>query len=116
MYSNGITSSDLTEGCDDMGIVDMTSMIQTFEDSATIISGLDLVISCDTALVHLAGAMGVPCWVLLPYIPDWRWSLNSEKTGWYDSLTLFRQEERGNWTSVIEKVKERLHENILQSK
>lgn len=108
MYRHGVTNVDLTEGCDDFRIVDMTNMIQTFEDSATIISGLDLVISCDTALVHLAGAMGIPCWALIPYSPDWRWGLEGETTHWYDSVRLFRQNQRDDWEGVIQKVKEAL--------
>jgi len=112
VYSNGISNVDLTEGCDDMRIVDMTNMIQTFEDSATIIDDLDLIISCDTALVHLAGAMGIPCWALIPYNPDWRWGLEDSKTCWYNTVTLIRQKERGNWESAFEEVKDRLNKNL----
>lgn len=111
-YVNTLSNLDLTEDCDDIRIVDMTNMIQTFDDSATIISGLDLVISCDTALVHLAGAMGVPCWALIPYSPDWRWGIEGDKTNWYESLTLIRQKDRGDWTGVFEEVKDRLNKNF----
>jgi tetratricopeptide (TPR) repeat protein len=116
MYRNGITNIDLTEGCDDLKIVDMTNMIQTFDDTATIISGLDLIISCDTALVHLAGAMNVPCWVLISRTLDWRWGLEGSSTHWYDSLKLFRQSKRDDWASVIEEVKGELSEIVLQNK
>lgn len=116
MYRNGITNVDLTEGCNDLKIVDMSNMIQTFEDSATIISGLDLIISCDTALVHLAGAMNVPCWALIPRSPDWRWGIEGSTAYWYDSVKLFRQNKRGDWISVIEEVKGKLYEVILQNK
>lgn len=108
IYASGKKIIDYSEGCEDMRVVDMTPMIQTFEDSATIISGLDLIISVDTALVHLAGAMNVPCWVLVPFNPDWRWCIEGDKTAWYESLELFRQPKPGDWGSVFNQVKERL--------
>lgn len=113
MYKNGFKAVDLTQDCNDLKIVDMTEMIKTFEDSANIISGLDLIISCDTALIHLAGAMGIPCWVLIPYAPDWRWCSEGETTPWYDSVRLFRQKERHNWQQPIEEIK---NEILLQNK
>lgn len=112
MYNYGPTNVDLTEGCDDMRIVDMTNMIQSFEDTATIIDDLDLIICCDTALVHLAGAMGIPCWALIPYNPDWRWGLEGDTTHWYDSVRLIRQQKRGDWEGVMEDVKSRLNHNL----
>ena len=110
---------DLTEECDDMNLVDMTNMIQTLEDTCTILAGVDLVITCDTALVHIAGAMGVPCWVILPYNPDWRWQKEGETTLWYDSVRLFRQPKRGDWASVFAEVQKELEtyaEDVLQDK
>lgn len=121
VYNKGLAKVvDYAEECQGLNMMDLTHVIQDFEDTATVLAGLDLVISCDTAVIHLAGAMGVPCWVLLPYNPDWRWGLDGEKTIWYDSLKLFRQSERGNWTQVIDVVKcelERLaSENLLSDK
>lgn len=107
---------DFCEGCDDMKLTDLTCMIQNFEDTATILAGLDLVISCDTALVHLAGAMGIPCWVALPFNPDWRWRVQGESTVWYDSLKLYRQSERDNWEDVFKKIAGDLREVVLQNK
>jgi len=69
--------------------------------TASVIAGLDLVISVDTSIAHLAGAMGRPAWVLLPFAPDWRWLLNRTDTPWYRSLRLFRQPARGAWPAVI---------------
>jgi hypothetical protein len=105
---------DFTEGCKDWNLIDMTHMIQSYEDTATILAGIDMVISCDTSLVHLAGAMGIPCWMLLPYNPDWRWKLNGDTTEWYDSVRIFRQKERGNWADVFKEVEAAL-EDLLQN-
>jgi hypothetical protein len=107
---------DYCEGCDDMRLVDLTSMIQSFEDTATVLAGMDMVICCDTATGHLAGAMGIPVWMLIPYNPDWRWTMTGDKTPWYDSMRLFRQKERNNWDEVFERVERELHATVLQNK
>ena len=62
---------------------------------------LDLVITSDTAIPHLAGALGVPSWVALKHVPDWRWMLERSDSPWYPSLTLFRQPKPGDWDSVV---------------
>ncbi len=74
-----------------------------FEDAAAAIAQLDLVIAVDTAYAHLAGALGVPVWTMLPRRPDWRWFGNSEDTPWYPSMRLFRAREPG-WSAVIERI------------
>ena len=79
-------------------------------DTAALIANLDLVISVDTAVAHLAGAMGKPVWVLLPYSPDWRWLLDREDSPWYSTMRLFRQKSLGDWTEVIERVAQSLGE------
>ena len=89
---------------------DLSPYIKDLSDTATFLENLDLLICCDTAVAHLAGAIGTPCWLLLPYIPDWRWGLAGETTPWYNSLTLFRQKTPGDWAGVFNEVSTRLDE------
>ncbi len=89
-------------------IINLDSDIQSFEDTLAIISNLDLVITVDTSVAHLAGAAGKPVWLLLPYTPDWRWGLKGETSPWYPNIRLFRQPRLGNWKSVIHEVREEL--------
>lgn len=84
-----------------MKLVDYADKIHDFSDTAAIIHNLDLIISIDTAVAHLAGALGKPVWTLLPFIPDWRWMLNRNDSPWYPTMRLFRQPSRGDWESVI---------------
>ncbi|MDX1948749.1 MAG: tetratricopeptide repeat protein [Pirellulaceae bacterium] len=75
-----------------------------FLDTAALMTALDLVVTSDTSLAHLAGALGVPTWVALPVDPDWRWLLAREDSPWYPSMRLFRQTERGNWSEVFGRI------------
>ncbi len=85
-------------------IADLSSGISSFADTADIVAKLDLVISVDTSVAHLAGALGKPVWVLLPTIADWRWGLRSETTCWYETMRLFRQTTLGDWAPVLRDV------------
>jgi tetratricopeptide (TPR) repeat protein len=78
--------------------------IETFSDTAAIISAMDLVISSDTSVVHLAGALGKPIWILLQLVPDWRWLLEADHNPWYPTARLFRQDETRKWEGVIARV------------
>jgi len=77
-------------------------------ETAAIVNSCDLVITSDTSIAHLAGALGKPVWILLKKIPDWRWGLEGESTAWYPTARLFRQTHDGNWAEVIERVKTEL--------
>ena len=76
-----------------------------FVETAAVVELMDLVISVDTSIAHLAGAMGKPVWVLLPFSPDWRWLLDREDSPWYPSARLFRQDTRGDWADVLQNVR-----------
>jgi tetratricopeptide (TPR) repeat protein len=89
-------------------MIDFTSELQDFADTAALIESLDLVITVDTAVAHLAGAMGKAVWVLLPSMPDWRWMLDREDSPWYPTMRLFRQPGCGDWETPIRKVAEAL--------
>ena len=93
-------------------MIDMSKYMTTWEETASIINGLDLVISVDTSILHLSGAMGKKTYGMISYFPDWRWGLRGEKNIWYPSLTLFRQKEKGNWKSVIEEIKIKINKDI----
>jgi len=79
--------------------------LKDFSDTAALISAMDVVISVDTSVAHLAGALGKPVWVLLPWIPDFRWLLDSTHSPWYTTARLYRQPVAGDWASVVEQVR-----------
>lgn len=85
-------------------MLDWTAELGDFSDTAALIANLDLIISCDTAVAHLAGAMGKPVWVMLPLAHDWRWLLNRDDSPWYPTMRLFRQKRAGDWAAVVEEV------------
>ena len=92
------------------GIFDLSPYLIDWAETAAIVANLDLVIAVDTAVAHLAGAMGVPVWTLLPHAPDWRWMLARDDTPWYRSMRLFRQEKPGDWAGVTARVARTLAE------
>ena len=85
-------------------VVDLSNRLQDFADTAAAIAQLDVLITVDTAVAHLAGALGKPVWVLLSYAPDWRWMLARSDSPWYPSLRLFRQATAGDWAGVMGEV------------
>lgn len=82
--------------------------IRDFSDTAALVANLDLIVTVDTSVAHLAGALGKPVWILLPFVPDWRWFLERSDSPWYPSATLFRQPDAGNWAAVFERVESEL--------
>ena len=83
-----------------------------FLENAAIIENCDLIITSDTSIAHLAGGMGKATWLLLKYVPEWRWGLEGDSTFWYPSMRLFRQKERNNWEEVMERVANVLSQSI----
>jgi tetratricopeptide (TPR) repeat protein len=89
-------------------LVDACSRSQDFAATAAVAATMDLVISVDTSVAHLAGAMGLPVWVMLPHLADWRWLERREDSPWYPTARLFRQPAPGDWTSLVEAMREAL--------
>lgn len=83
---------------------DLAPEIRDFADTAAIIANLDLVLTIDTAVAHLAGGMGAATWLLLPHVADWRWLSGRDDSPWYPGMRLFRQERAGDWGAVMERV------------
>ncbi len=94
-------------------VYDYSNVLLDFSDTAALLSQLDLVISVDTSVAHLAGAMGKPTWVMLPYIPDFRWLWDREDSPWYPSMRLFRQPAPGDWSPVIYNVSSALRARYI---
>ena len=90
------------------GVEDLAPALGDFADTAAAIQSLDLVVSVDTSVAHLAGALGKPVWVMLPFAPDWRWLLAREDSPWYPTARLFRQTAPRDWTGVVERLEQNL--------
>jgi ADP-heptose:LPS heptosyltransferase len=89
---------------------DLTDKLENFADTAALVAQLDLVITVDTAVAHLAGALGKDVWVLLPANHDWRWLQNRDDSPWYPGVRLFRQDTLGDWQPVMRRVRNALRE------
>jgi ADP-heptose:LPS heptosyltransferase len=93
-----------------LAISDFTSELHDFADTAAVIENLDLVITVDTSVAHLAGAMGKPVWVILPVNPDWRWMYERTDSPWYPTMRLFRQTRPDDWASIMQRIARSLAE------
>jgi tetratricopeptide (TPR) repeat protein len=104
----GLISLQVGERASDIshlpGVANYSGLFTDWSQTAAAVAAMDLVITVDTAVAHLAGALGIPTWVMLPHAPDWRWMLNRTDTPWYSGMRLFRQSRPGDWTGVIEQV------------
>jgi len=87
-----------------VSVLDGSSSDRDLAETAALIGTLDLVITTDTCIAHLAGAMGKPVWILLPHLSDWRWMQQTESTPWYPTARLFRQSAPGDWEGVLDRV------------
>ena len=83
------------------GVISLGDLLENFAQTAFALKQLDLLISVDTSVAHLAGALAVPCWLMLPLAPDWRWQLESRDTPWYESLVLYRPPQIGDWSANV---------------
>ena len=112
--SSGLNLGGLSSGLNIGGprLVDYTRDLRDFSDTAALIDNLDLVISVDTAVAHLAGSLGKPVWLLNRYNTDWRWLLGRNDSPWYPSMRIFRQEKPGDWSKVIEDVRTELQQQM----
>ena len=106
------SGSAVKSGCQGMPFDDFTEELNDFADTAALVSNLDLVISVDTSVAHLCGALGMPVWLLARYDADWRWLLDRSDSPWYPSMTIFRQSAPGNWGELILQVASALHAEI----
>lgn len=93
-----------------INLLDLTMLVQDFADTAALLAQLDIVITIDTAVAHLAGALGLETWLLLPAAPDWRWLLKRADSPWYPTMRLYRQQQPGNWAELLERVAMALQE------
>jgi FkbM family methyltransferase len=114
----GVGSEQIREMADRFPVVDFGARVDEtsgpFVDTSAMMKSLDLVIACDSALAHLAGALAAPLWIPLPRTPDWRWLLDRDDSPWYPTARLFRQVEPGDWTSVFQRMAEELAALIEQ--
>ena len=89
-------------------VVDHSADQKNFADAAALVAQMDLVLSIDTSLAHLAGALGKPVWIMLPFSADWRWLVGRSDTPWYPTARLFRQQRPGDWDGVVAEVAQAL--------
>ena len=108
----GSGAEQLAAATDRFPVTDLGSGLDDFVDTAAVLKNLDLVISVDTAIAHLAGALGVPVWVALPFAPDWRWLMGREDSPWYRTMRLFRQTRPGQWEDVFHRIAEALQRRL----
>lgn len=112
--TEGITCFSFQKDHDlqDVPFEDLSSELKTWEDTASHLMAMDLVITSCTSVAHMAGALGVETWVIVPVLPYYTWAVPGEKSAWYDSVTLFRQTKYGQWDDVFERIQEALQKRV----
>ena len=113
-FQKGDKVKEITQLPGDVQVHDLDAQMQDYGDTAVLLDQLDLLISVDTSVVHLAGALGKPVWTLVSHIPDWRWLLHGSDTPWYPSMRLFRQTSTDDWAGVMEQVAEALSQRAWE--
>jgi ADP-heptose:LPS heptosyltransferase len=109
-YSLQVGYDPADPGAQTLPLTALAPLLGDFADTAAAIARLDLVICVDTAVAHLAGALGKPVWILLPHAPDWRWGRAGNTSPWYPSARLFRQAAPGQWGPLMQQVAAALQE------
>jgi tetratricopeptide (TPR) repeat protein/glycosyltransferase involved in cell wall biosynthesis len=109
----GDRASELQQCSAATSVIDLSDQLNDFADTAAAVAQLDLVISVDTAVAHLAGALGKPVWLMLCTDPDWRWLLDRSNSPWYPTVRLFRQSHAGDWSTVIAEIQQTLRATVL---
>jgi len=110
----GVRFFSLQKGGTLPGAESLGPKLSNFAETAAAAANLDLIVSVDTSIAHLAGALHRPTWVLLPFAPDWRWMLNRNDSPWYPGMRLFRQPRRKEWKPVLDQVKSELEKLVSQ--
>jgi tetratricopeptide (TPR) repeat protein len=111
----GEAAEQLASLPNDLLVLDGSSGERDLAETAALVATLDLVITTDTCIAHLAGAMGIPVWILLPHLADWRWMQETERTPWYPTARLFRQRTAGDWAEVIHRVRKAASQRVSES-
>jgi len=113
-FQKGYGIEQLEDISERIEIINLGETFNDFLDTAAAIENLDLFITIDTSVAHLSAALNKPTWILLSYVPEWRWGLTGETSYWYNSVELFRQRDPGNWDELLNRVTKKLN-NILRN-
>ena len=101
----GLGTEQLPELARRVPVTDLGGRLDDFSDTAAVLANLNLLVTADTAVAHLAGALALPVWVALPFVPDWRWLLDRGDCPWYPTMRLFRQKKRGDWPAAFDEIR-----------
>lgn len=108
----GSATAQIDEVADEMSVINLGEKFNDFADTAAAVENMDLIVSVDTSVLHLAGAMAKPTWALIAYVLDWRWLLDRDDSPWYPTVRLFRQKKLGDWDDVLNRIATKLRSII----